>query len=629
MSFLENLVNNETKWTYISERDLMQNADTGMLLDPVTKSVLERRKNIWVLHLRGTPYERGLAHGKLMKDVVQKTNISKFYGGMLKDLINSSDLEKKVPSFLKNFVINAVENWYYSPLERNCLDETVEEMNGIADGASIDRKEAVRAMLSPDIMEHLAAGFLKFGKESLGNYYLGGCTAFYLRKSSLRKNAYSIFARNLDFPGAMVWRPTIVFNHPSEKIDVIKTDDDGSCSTERVQKQKYAYITGAGFPGFGLTGFNESGICMSTHVCLSKEYSQKGLPTLDFNHYLFTRARSLDDISLLINKKGLRSTSPHAVVFADKDEAFSLEVDASNCVVRPMSDDYDIHIQTNHFLNPSMRKREMEFVLERENTVGRARLLRSLIDGNYGNIDLQKAIDMISSNIDVYSKQTALVGDFPAQCSTLNSVVMIPRTGNLWVASGNPPAVCYNEYSGFNFYDEIEGNGRKTRVQSLKRSNRRLLDDIVFTPVTEKMKTSLSDFYRSQEALNLGKVDSSLLFLNRAISRHNDPGYNYVKVFVEMKLGNIHDALETLEYCKNNFIYSPIKSDALSLLEGRCYDVIGDRDKACSIYKAALENKAMPSNLKSAFKHSLRYKFRLENLPNTIDFAFMGPLEFH
>ncbi len=629
MSFLENLINHDKKWTYISDKDLMQDSNSGTLMDPVTKSVLERRKDIWVLHLRGNPYERGFAHGKLMKDVIQRTSISKFYGGMLRDLINSSDFEKKVPSFLKNFVLDTVESWYYSPLEKNCLEETVDEMYGVADAADFDRKEALRAMLSPDIMEHLAAGFLKFGKESLGNYYLGGCTAFYLRNSALRKRDTSIFGRNLDFPGALIWKPTIIFNHPSEEVTVPIRNDDGELSFRKEQKQKYAYITGAGFPGFGLTGFNESGICMSTHVCLSKEYSRRGLPTLDFNHYLFTRSKCLDDIDTLIRSENLKCASPHAVVFADKDNAFSLEVDAKNCLVRPMSEDYDIHIQTNHFLNPIMMKEEMEFVLERENTVGRTRLLRSLIEKNYGTIDVQKAVDMISSNIDVYSKQTALVGDFPAQASTLNSIVITPGNGDLWVASGNPPAVCYNEYSGFNFYDEIEGVGNRTRIQSFKRSNKKLLDDIVFSPVTEVMKNSLSDFYRAQEALNFGRVDTSLLFLNRAISRHNDPGYSYVKALLEMKLGNIHDALETISYCRSNFIYSPIKTDALDLWEGRCYDVLGDRENALSIYKHALNNKAMPPNMKSAFRHSLKHRFNLSDMPNTVDFAFMGPLEFH
>lgn len=237
-------------WRYDSGRGIAIDTHTGARMDPATRSTLEKRNDFFILHLKGDPYQRGEAHGKLLKNEILYSNIAHYYGSFLFDLYRSSGFGKKIPGFAQRPIGEFLESWYYSPLEKKCLEETRAELCGIADATGLDRKEVLRSTLAPDIMEHLAAGFLKGGKEALGNYYLGGCSGGYARKTALKRNDPAMFAANMDFPGVLVWiHPTLIFSHPTEKIEVVVESPDGVFRKTSKEKQPYMYVSTAGFPG--------------------------------------------------------------------------------------------------------------------------------------------------------------------------------------------------------------------------------------------------------------------------------------------------------------------------------------------------------------------------------------------
>ena len=179
------------------------------------------------------------------------------------------------------------------------------------------------------------------------------------------------------------------------------------------------------------------------------------------------------------------------MLFADARQAISVEVDSTRSVVRSVSYDVDFLVQTNHFLNPLMKRREMEFPLEREYTIGRYRLLSDAVKENYGRLDRRRLVDIISCNLDRGSMTTRMLGDFPPQYFTLTGVLFEPETSNRWVASGEPPAVCYHEYRGFNVAREIAGEGRDVRLPALARSSTPVLANSRFRPVDESARRSL------------------------------------------------------------------------------------------------------------------------------------------
>jgi hypothetical protein len=174
---------------------------TGTRIDPDTGSSVENRNGLFVAHLRGTAHQRGLAHGRLLRREILDSGICPYFSRFLAQLIRSSDLSKALPSLLVRWLEGLMEWWYYVPLEATLLEDTKEELFGVADAVGLDRREVVRATLAPDVMNHLAAGFLEGGKQALGNYYLGGCSAVYVRKSALRGGAPALLARKHGFSG--------------------------------------------------------------------------------------------------------------------------------------------------------------------------------------------------------------------------------------------------------------------------------------------------------------------------------------------------------------------------------------------------------------------------------------------
>ena len=607
--------------------EIKEDPRTGTRFDPNTASSVEKRNGFYIAHLRGTAYQRGLAHGRLLRREILDSGIGPYFSRFLTQLIRSSDLSKALPSLLVKWLEGLMEWWYYAPLEALLLDDTKEELFGVADAVGIDRHEVIRAALAPDVMSHLAAGFLQGGKQALGNYYLGGCSAMYVRRSALRGEAPALLARNLDFPGSLVWHhPLIIFSHPEEEIETLVTTG-GGLRKERKRKQPYVYISAAGFPGFGLTGLNASGIAMGTFVCLSKNISRHQMPSLDFNHYLFTRCESLEGIVNLLETETLRCASPHTVLFADRREAISVEVDSRTSTVRTMARSFDLHVQTNHFLNPRMKRREMEFPLEREYTIGRFRLLRDAVEENYGRLDRQRLVDLISSNLDRISGTTRILGDFPAQPITLSSVVFEPETGSFWVASGTPPGVCYNRYQGFNLYDELSGR-RGRRLPSYVRSSVPVLRGTQFTPIREQAKKSLRYLILSQEELKKGKIRAAINNLNKACALQPDPGFAYILGILHLLNFQAREALTVFREVKERFTFPPVKYAALLLWEGRCLDLLGRRNEAKSHYRAALQHGGLVSGVRKALRQSLRHPFRYSQMPKTIEYYLMGPLTF-
>lgn len=617
--------------------------------DSHTGSTLELRNGLYLLHLRGNPYQRGEAHGRLLAEEIRDSGVCHYFGSFLMELYLSSDFAERVPDFLRKRLGRLIEWWYYSPLHKLLLSETREELFGIADTVGLDRDEVVRAVLAPDIMEHLAAGFLRGGKEALGNYYLGGCSGVYVRGTAVKNRGKALFGRNMDFPGVFVWKyPVLLFNHPTETVEVYSGRDDGTFAWRKQLKQPYVYVSTAGFPGHGLTGMNSSGVAMSAFVCLSRNYSRKLMTFLDFNHYLFTRTDSLEGLRRLLETEVYACASPHTIVFADKNEAFSVEVDAKRTVIVPMAEGFDFHVQTNHYINPLMKQKELEFSLEREYTIGRYRLIKDIMEDNYGRIDIQTVVDTLSCNLDRGTKGPRLLGDFPAQYFTLTSTVFEPESGNFWVAGGKPPAVCYNTYIGFNYFDELgagtkdsgltsdvvlpphgtkNGEARR-RIQNYKKSSRPVVRGTKMEPIDEEAKKALYHAALSQKLLNNGRLTRAVRQLEAAHSNYADPSFDYVRAIILLIKGDYQEAVSVFRSLREEHIFSPVKDASLSLWYARALDLIGEREKALTVYRDVSRSSILVKQLQEAVKRNMKKPFTAKELPKTFDYYLMGPLEW-
>lgn len=596
--------------------------------EPRTGSTWEERNGFDIVHLYGDPYERGFAHGRLLRAKIRSSQVAEYYGRFVEQLYRSSDVVRRVPGPLRTTVGRLMEWRYYAPLERLCMEETRAEMEGIAEGAGIDPRLALRGVLSPDVLEALAAGFLRSGKQSLGNYYLGGCSTAFARGSACAEPGVTYFGRNMDFPGTFVWRhPTIIFAHPTEEVPTLVSTGD-SFVWKKKRKQPYMYLTTAGFPGFGLTGMNASGVAMGTYVCVSANVGGNSRLFLDYNHYLLTRTESVEGIEHLVRTERPLSVSPHVTVFASTGNAITVEVDSRQVSARRLSADYDILAQTNHYSNPKLKRRELEYPLSTENSIGRYRVVHSALEENYGELDVQRMVDIMSGNVDLAGRRSGLLGDFPAQPTTLTSVVFELSRGDFWLAGGVPPAVCYNTYHGFNFYDELSGRKTNGRLKSYRQSGRAILRSVEFRPVNDTMRESLRHLMLSQELLKKGRRTAALEHIGKAIELEPDPGYRYIQGILLLAEGRCEEALTVFESLDRPFLFPHVKESALRLWRARALDLLGRRSEALDLYRSLRRDGNLAPELRKVVSRGLRRRFDPSAIPGSFDYTMLGPLLF-
>lgn len=196
-------------------------------------------KNLRVVELEGTPYERGLQHGKsLKKDILALVDLWKT------DIAQKYKIEPDV--FIKKFLEytdfpSAIKRWTPSLLE---------EVRGIADGAGLDYDTVFAFQLVDEMWV--------MGGETLGRKHRPAndhCTTIGIRKSL---QGPGMVSQTLDIPS---------FYHGYQTLLHIKEPESGL----------HAMLFT--FPGFiAANGLNSSSVAVVVNAVQQLEHSRDGLP---------------------------------------------------------------------------------------------------------------------------------------------------------------------------------------------------------------------------------------------------------------------------------------------------------------------------------------------------------------
>jgi len=599
------------------------------IIDSETGSTRERKKGFIVLHLRGNPRERGQAHGRLLKEEILSSDIASYYGDFLKLIIFSRSLFRTLPESWRRSLFSMIENILYKPLENRISGDTGEELLGLSEATGIDQSLIHRAFLAPDIMQLLISGLFRSGRKGNGNYYLGGCSTAVAWGEALRERKGCLLARNLDFPGSIVWKyPLIVYHHPTESIEVPVKSDEGAWSIQKKVKQPYLYFSAAGYPGMGLTGLNRSGIAMCTHICISHESSGRRNPSLDYNHRIFTALESLEGLPHLVKHIGDKNAAPHVLVLADGKKAVTLEVSSKGAFIRETAPGFDTLVQTNHFLGPIMKRGEMSFALERESSQERYRFLRDALEMNHSRLDSRKMSHIISSAYNRFSSDIALTGSpSPSQPETLQSVVIEPESGNFWLAEGRPPGICFNRYCGFNSRKGLELSEFEDTAPDIRPAEWSVFNRRVKANPGREALMSLKYYTLAGEQMKTGREERAARLLSKAMSLYEDPGYFYTLAILYIRCDRHEEALELIDEIKGRFSYTPLRDSLIPLWEGRCHDLAGRRERALACYERGAALPGLLPEFSRAYRQGIHRKFTKEQLPVTINFNNPGTVK--
>ena len=193
---------------------------------------IEKMGDLTVLHLNGSSYERGLAHGKILKHEIEdittrwKIEVEKTY---------QADFHKVVSSFFRS-------TSYVDTIQAYC-PELLEEVRGISDGSGIDYETILAFQMSEEI--DVLSDNLK-GKH---------CTSIGVSKTD---STPAFLAQNMDPPLFLHGFPVLLHSSGNES-----------------HPESYIYT----FPGFiGLTGMNSKGVAVTCMSMSMLNHSLSGLP---------------------------------------------------------------------------------------------------------------------------------------------------------------------------------------------------------------------------------------------------------------------------------------------------------------------------------------------------------------
>ncbi|MFW9949275.1 MAG: hypothetical protein ACFFKA_04010, partial [Candidatus Thorarchaeota archaeon] len=173
------------------------------------KAWMEKRGDLYVLHLKGTPYEVGYQHGVLMKEEIKK-GVARIYADPINGGRRSYSLIKWIMKKYLNLKI-------FNPIVKAQPREILDQLKGIADGSGISYKTilrgnhhtAVTMIMTPVLFKSYNKKFEKLGIK------IGACSTFVATKNAT-SNGLTIVGRNTDYSGIEGWPKyqTVLFVEP-------------------------------------------------------------------------------------------------------------------------------------------------------------------------------------------------------------------------------------------------------------------------------------------------------------------------------------------------------------------------------------------------------------------------------
>jgi hypothetical protein len=532
------------------------------------KGSVDRVGGLWVLHLKGTSFERGLQHGTLMRYRVREA--LGFYR-TLPEMLASRALPEG--SYRLRALIR-LKRSLVKRLMANRDSDALEEMRGLAVGLGMREEELAETLVLADLMQW--AGALAERRRKAGPPVLPGfgCT------SAIRETPSNglIFGRNFDFWGAGYWdaNPAVIFHHP----------DHGKA---------FCSIATAGMPNGGITAINEDGLAVAVHQHGSRDSSLKGTPILDIAHSLIRRASCVEEAIELA--AGFKATGGGTLAVAGGSPrgAAIIEMSSARQVVR-LPDEHAL-VASNYFIDEELSSRELQANVS-STLSDHARYRRALDLITHERITPQRMAGLLGDHYDPLAGRERSAGFSISRITNMSSVVFSLHDRRLWV-SESPAPTSKGGFVGFDLDAELQG----------RRSSGNRLEG---TKPPALKTTSAQDKYLDayKEYINSGDLNRVLMIVGGCASIDpSEPTFPFMEAVLRAMLGNFRGALAAVERALELENVGAKKKVEL-LWKARIMDLSERRESAVKIYSELAEDPESPAVIASAASKAKRRPFR-------------------
>lgn len=382
-----------------------------------------RHAGFHVLRLSGTDYEMGYQHGWLLRESIPRGPLPAFsrYVARVLEQGGLGGLSKPLGAALGGTVGRALTARIPS-FARQALD-------GLADGAGLDRAELLRAVTMPDTYLWVLSRYKKLrGFPPAPRFQVPtlGCTSA-LAWGEATTNGELLHGRNLDYQGVGSWdrEPVVAFHEPAGG-------------------QRYVSVSAAGVVLGGVTAMNVAGLTLAVHQHLASiDFDLNGVPVGVVGDRIMRHARSLDDARRILDEHRPSAAWTYVIGSAREKAALCYEVTSRRraSFLAPG----DTFAYANIFLAGLLDGTELfAYPSQWRQNTGRYHRASAALRQHRGRVDPE----VIASILGDPGGAGCRLRDSISTLQTVTSVVFAPERGLVYVGTGRAPT-CNNPFVAF------------------------------------------------------------------------------------------------------------------------------------------------------------------------------------
>ncbi len=378
---------------------------------------------LWEMYLEGDGFERGVAHGKLAKELVQQQE--RYFVASIKKIIPS----EFYLHFLKYFI-----GWFNRDLPNYVKEEYKQEIFGVSQSAS-EEFDYIGSNYQRMLNYHAAHDI---GHALQDKNMVVGCSSFAVWNADAEDSILTI-GRNFDF--------YVGDDFAKDKIVCFYNPDSG---------HKFMTITWAGFTG-GVSGMNMEGLTVTINAAKSQPPIASATPISLVAREILQYASTIDE-AFVIAKKRETFVSESILIGSAKDNRAALieKSPAKTILFKPEGNRL---ISTNHFQSPEFASDELNQKQIKESASAyRYKRMEELLNES-PEMDIQEAADILRDRFGLGDSDIGMGNEKAVnQLLAHHSVIFQPSKKLAWVSTSPfqlGDYVCYNLDSVFSVFPKL------------------------------------------------------------------------------------------------------------------------------------------------------------------------------
>lgn len=518
----------------------------------------EKRGGLHLLWLKGSPYEMGYQHGRLLREQIREGAMP--YHAF--PIYNLPPFSQMAP-WMKWLLVRYYDWTVFRSLMKHAPARFLEEVKGLADGSGLTFDLVLRGNLLSEFNMITTKTLKKMMLRRLQPAH--ECTSF-AAFGSMTRDGSLIMGRNTDYNGAGLWdvTQTVFFYAPKEGYSYVNVGSAGLIKCNSCM--------------------NERGLCLGGHFLFSDDVTADGEGFTALEHEIMQHAASIDEAYQIVSGRKRAGVFAYLLASAEQKQAAVIDATASRTGLRWAEG--DAIWETNFMTCEETREVDDMFALGiTKYSLSRYKRMEELIQQNASSITPQRAASFMGDHMDMTSGDIRPFGNVIATLWTLTSVVFKPDDFTFWVADGLAP-VSNNTYVGFHFLKEMNREPYLVTPQILEPN--------------EYVKTAgfeaLRQYYPIQVKAVLPPFERARLAEEVKAIVKMIPGEVAYRMLLAKQLlrnGDVEKASDQFKMLVD-YALSPSEQAQVMLFLGYTYDIKGERDRAKRCYGDILQKTQSP-----------------------------------